>query len=275
MNELSDKSEIFIFSDGARNIEDKEKVKEVRKIINNFVGFKNITIFQSENNKGLAESVISGVTKIVNEYGKVIVLEDDIVTSKYFLKFMNDALNFYKEKKKVWHISGWNYPIDPKRLGDAFLWRGMECWGWGTWDDRWNNFEKDTDKLIKEMTKEKIKKLNLDGTRNIWQQVIANKNEKLNTWAVYWYSKMIQNDALSINPTVSYVKNIGLDGSGENCGNNDFQKSKLSRKRDFDFPSFPLKENIIAVDRIKKFHREKRGNLFVRGLKKIYRSIIK
>jgi len=79
---------------------------------------------------------------LLNEYGKIIVLEDDLLTSPYFLKFMNEALEYYKNEKKVWHISGWNYPINNEGLDDVFFWRTMNCWGWATWADRWQYFEK-------------------------------------------------------------------------------------------------------------------------------------
>jgi len=95
----------------------------------------------------LANSIIDGVTNIVNRYGKIIVLEDDLVTSQYFLKFMNEALEFYQDEKKVWHISGWNYPINIDIKDDVFLWRVMNCWGWATWKDRWNFYEKNVDDL--------------------------------------------------------------------------------------------------------------------------------
>jgi hypothetical protein len=141
-NELAKDSELFIYSDAPRDASAEQAVQEVREYIRNIDGFKNITIVERDENWGLAKSIIDGVTKIVNEYGKVIVLEDDHVTSKYFLNYMNDALEFYKDTKEVWHISGWNYPLggifSSKK---TFLWRVMNCWGWATWADRWQHFE--------------------------------------------------------------------------------------------------------------------------------------
>jgi hypothetical protein len=105
-------------------------------------GFKSVTIIEREKNWGLAASIIDGVTNIVNQYGKIIVLEDDIVTSHYFLKFMNDALNYYADNPKVWSISGYNYPIKNNGLGEAFFYRNGSSWGWGTWKYRWIFFKK-------------------------------------------------------------------------------------------------------------------------------------
>ena len=183
-NELASQSELFIYSDEAKNEDARKSVDEVRSYIDNIDGFKKVMIIERDKNWGLANSIIDGVTKIVNEYGKIIVLEDDLVTSPYFLRFMNDALEFYKDEKKVWHVSGWNYPIETEDLGDVFLWRLMNCWGWATWSDRWSYYEKDTDKVINEFTKEDINRFNLDGAENFFSQVTTNKkgNNDLCVW---------------------------------------------------------------------------------------------
>ena len=134
-NQLASLSELFIYSDDAKNYGSQDNVDEVREYIYKIGGFKKVTIIKREKNWGLANSIIDGVTQIVNKYGKIIVLEDDLVTSKYFLTFMNNALEFYKYEERVWHICGWNYPINFDGLDDVFLSRLMNCWGWGTWKD--------------------------------------------------------------------------------------------------------------------------------------------
>jgi len=120
-NKLAIESELIIYSDAHTNISVKEGTDEVRGYIKNIDGFKKVTIIERDKNWGLAASIIDGVTKIINKYGRVIVLEDDLVTSPYFLNFMNNALVFYENEDKVWHISGWNYPIDIDGLNDVFL----------------------------------------------------------------------------------------------------------------------------------------------------------
>jgi hypothetical protein len=217
-NELAKDSEIFIYSDAPKNTEDQEEVDKVREYIKSINSFKKVTIIEREKNWGLAKSIIDGVTSIVNQYEKVIVLEDDLVTSPYFLKFMNEALNFYEDEKKVWHISGWNYPIKREESEDIFLWRVMNCWGWATWADRWKYYEKDVDKLIKEFSKDDIKKFNLEGAENFWSQVLDNKKQKKNTWAIFWYATIFKQHGLCLNPVQTFVENIGHDGSGTYCG---------------------------------------------------------
>jgi SAM-dependent methyltransferase len=224
----------------------------------------------------LADSIISGITKVVNEYGKVIVLEDDIVTSPYFLKFMNDALNFYENKEKVWHISGWNYPIEGDGLDDVFLYRLMNCWGWATWADRWQHFEKDTDKLIGEFTKEDIKRFNLDGVEDFFGQVIANYEKKINTWAIFWYATIFKKDGLCLNPTQTFVKNIGNDSSGTHCvASTIYTNTNTDTNTINNNFNVRVIENNEFTEKIKDFYKmNKTSNWqkFINFLKKIYQN---
>lgn len=271
-NELASESELFIYSDAPKNTEAEEKVKEVREYIRSINSFKKITIIEREKNWGLADSIIDGVTKIVNEYEKVIVLEDDLVTSPYFLKFMNEALDFYENEKKVWHISGWNYPIEINGLEDVFLWRFMNCWGWATWSDRWKYYEKDTGKLIKKFSKNDIKRFNLDGAENLWAQVLANRDKKMDTWAIYWYATIFNHNGLTLNPSNTFVENIGHDGTGIHCGVDECYKSELSTKL-VKFETEIL-EDSLALDRVRGFFKKQKRNFFIRILNKLSRTIM-
>lgn len=273
-NELANESELFIYADGAKNEKARDQVSQVRSYIKEVDGFKKVTIVERDKNWGLANSIIDGVTQIVNLHGRIIVMEDDLVTSPYFLKFMNDALEFYKDEKKVWHISGWNYPIEAENLGDVFLWRLMNCWGWATWSDRWNYYEKDTDKIINEFTKEDINRFNLDGAENFFSQVTANKEGKINTWAIYWYVTIFKRDGLCLNPSQTFVENIGHDGSGEHCGKNNAYISNISLKNNNNFIQ-KLNENVTAVKRIQCFYRNQKKSIFIRIINKLSRVIIK
>jgi hypothetical protein len=272
-NELAKESELFIFSDAPKDEQAKEGVDAVREYIKGINGFKKVTIIERDRNWGLADSIIDGVTKIVNEYGKIIVLEDDLVTSPYFLKFMNDALEFYRDQKRVWHISGWNYPIESNGFEDVFLWRVMNCWGWATWRDRWSYYEKNTDKLIESFSKEDIKRFNLDGVENFWGQVLANRDKKINTWAIYWYATIFKHNGLCLNPVQTFVENIGLDGSGLHCGIEESYHTSLNEKKSINFIN-DFFESPIAVERIKIFYKKRRKNIFVRLVNKLSREII-
>ena len=270
-NELTKKSELFIYSEAPKNDAIKKSVDEVRAYIKTINGFKKVTIIEREKNWGLADSIIDGVTNIVNRYGKIIVLEDDLVTSPYFLKFMNEALEFYKDEKKVWHISGWNYPIENDGLEDTFLWRAMNCWGWATWSDRWSYYEKDVQKIVTQFSKEEIKAFNIDGYyRDFWAQVKDNRDKRIDTWAIFWYATIFKNSGLCLNPVNTFVRNIGNDGSGENCISYDIYQKELNYKDDISF-IISEGENELALAKIKQFYKQNPYKLMDRIKSKLKR----
>lgn len=253
-NKLACDTDIFIYADAPRNVADFEKTEEVKRLIYGTTGFKSITVIEREENYGLARNIIDGVTTVCEKYGRTIVLEDDIVTSPAFLQYMNNALSHYENNMNVWHISGWNYPIDPSGLPECFLWREMSCWGWGTWNNRWKHYKKNPLALTKEFTAKDIREFNLDGHHNFWSQVIGNLNGTMNTWAIFWYATIFSNNGLCLNATTSLVKNIGFDDSGENCGSGDVFSGKISLAAPSQFPS-EISENNNVVYRIKKFYK--------------------
>ena len=214
-NYLASESELFIYSDAAKNPEAKHAVNAVRAYLKSVDGLKKVSIIERDKNWGLASSIIDGVTTVVNEYDKIIVLEDDLVTSPYFLTFMNQSLDIYSDKKKVWHISGWNYDLELHTKEEAFFWRAMNCWGWATWKDRWSYYKKDVDAVLQNFTKQQKRDFTLNNTiPNLWEQVVANKTGQINTWAIFWSASIFEQHGLCLNPVVSYVENTGLDGSG-------------------------------------------------------------
>lgn len=267
-------SKLFIYSDGPRDINDHKAVNEVRTYIHSLDGFEDIQIVERDRNIGLAESIIQGVTELTEKFGRVIVMEDDLVTSPAFLDFMNRALDTYQAERKVWHISGWSYPIDNDGLGSAFLWETMNCWGWATWKDRWQYFSKEPDKLVSSWNRAQIKQFNLDGAYNFWKQVKLNKRGKLNTWAVFWYATIFENNGLCLNPAKTFVTNIGHDGSGENCRRTTHFSTHDELELNNNHLSFPLtiESSELAKIRIKAFLERQNGkNIFVRSLKRLKR----
>ena len=228
---------------------------------------------QSERNKGLAASIIDGVTAVCEEYGRVIVMEDDLITSSGFLSFMNQALDHYSDEQSVWHISGWNYPINTAGLGDAFFLRIMNCWGWATWNDRWSHFSKDTEELVRTFTRHDIRRFSIDGAGDFWKQVELNAEGKINTWAIYWYATIFKNGGLCLNPSLSYVLNIGHDGSGTH-GSKDkgLYDSPLCEKVDVELP-IHVGENDAAIQRIKDFLESLKPTLLQRIRGKVFRTL--
>jgi hypothetical protein len=257
-NLLASESELFVYSDYPKDTAATDRVEEVRAYIKTIQGFKSVTIAERDKNWGLAASIIDGVTNVVNKYGKVIVLEDDIVTSPYFLTFMNDALDFYADKPEVWHVSGFTYP-HIKGVKDAFFWRSMNCWGWATWKNRWCYFEKVPEKLIATFSKRDIYRFNIYGADDMWGQVLANQTGKINSWAIFWEAVIFQHNGLCLDPAVSFVRNIGLDGTGVHCGITSSYSSDVLCNKKICFNEIKIRENRKAVRAIMRFYNREHG----------------
>mgnify|MGYP004000743207 FL=1 len=269
-NELANESELFIYSDAAKNEQASESVNAVREYIKTINGFKEITIILRDKNWGLADSIIDGVTEVVNKYGKIIVLEDDLVTSPYFLKFMNDALKFYRYENDVFHINGWNNPIDTDKLPNVYFSRIAYSWAWATWDNRWKNFNSDSKIYINQFSKENIKEFNIEGTYDMWGQMIRNHKKLLNTWAVFWNAEVFIKNKLALNNNLNLVKNIGTDGSGENCGVDPiYLNQKLNDHQSF--YQFPTKivHHDLAFEKLQILIKSKKLSLISRLLDKL------
>lgn len=217
-NILAPESDLIIFSDGPKDsTESRESVFKLREYLKTISGFKSVKIVAREENYGLAKSIINGVTEVVNEYSRIIVLEDDMITSKYFLQYMNEALNLYEYEDKVISVHAYIYPVK-KLLPETYFLRGADCWGWATWKRGWDLFESDGKKLLKELVDRKlIKKFDFNGSYPYTQMLhdqIAGKN---NSWAIRWYASAFLKDKLTLYPGKSLINNIGFDGSGTHC----------------------------------------------------------
>ncbi|MCK9607885.1 MAG: hypothetical protein M0R33_15690 [Methylomonas sp.] len=256
-NELAEYSDLIIYSDGPIDEHVFLSVNAVRDYLKTVVGFNSVVIIEREFNIGLAANIIDGVTTVVNKYGKVIVLEDDIITSPVFLTFMNRALAFYENESRVWHISGWNYPINPDGLGDTFLLRIMNCWGWASWADRWVKYEKSPQKLIIEFSSQQRSQFDLDDSGVFWSQIVDNAKGKIDTWAIFWYATIFRHNGLCLNPAHTFIRNIGHDGSGIHC--TDSKSSQCMNLSELGQASFPtdIIENETAVLRIKNLIKKK------------------
>lgn len=254
-NELADKSDLFIYADGPKegaSQEQLEKIRETRELARSKKWCKNVTVVESQKNKGLAASIISGVTEIANKYGRVIVLEDDIVTGRHFLEFMNEALDKYEGEKKVWHVAGWRDPVKRAKDGGSYFYPTMDCWGWATWADRWQHFKKDAAYYKSVFTDEMKFHFNIEGAEpGNWQQIEDNIAGRINTWAIFWFATIFLQGGLCLAPTKSLVKNVGLDSSGVHCGES--PKQIIKGSIDYKVSRFP--------DELKITEKEYRKNV--------------
>jgi len=218
-NDLAQETIIYIYVDGPKlnaKPEDIEKTKEVRNIIKNVHGFSKVVVKEATENKGLAKSVLDGVSEVIDKFGKIIVLEDDIVTSPGFLRYMNDALNFYENEEKVMHISAYSPPVKQK-LPELFFYEVMHCWGWGTWKRAWKKLNTSYTHILKILKEDKrLSHFDLDNSGMFLPQLHHNIIGKSNTWAILWYGSIYLANGLCLNPGTSLIQNIGHDGSGVN-----------------------------------------------------------
>lgn len=253
-NRLAEDTILYIFSDGPKSTQDEKMVSSVRRYIEGVDGFKGVILHMEENNLGLAPSIINGVTQVVNEHGRVIVLEDDLVTAPGFLSYMNQALQYFEAVKKVMHVGGYMYPINPQGLSDSFFNRHVSSWGWGTWSRAWRMFQPSVEELANCFNDEMRFHLNLDGAYDFWDHLEKNLKGDLHTWAIRWYASVLLNDGLSLYPSTSLVDNIGVDGSGSHCGRASKYNVELRQETIAEFPR-DVVENSLALERIQDFLR--------------------
>lgn len=253
-NLLASESELFIFSDGGKNEDDWGKVYAVREYLHTIGGFKKIHITEQKENKGLANSIIDGVTKIVNEYGRIIVLEDDLVTSKYFLQYMNDALDMYEISKEVACISGYIYPLkNSDNLPETFFIKGADCWGWATWKRGWDIFNSNGSGLLKEICSKNLEtEFDFENSYPYTQMLKDQINGKNNSWAVRWYASAFLKAKLCLYPQKSLVQNIGCDNTGTHCGNSSKFDTTVVTSYTM-MKKIPTEENLFVKRRISEF----------------------
>lgn len=219
-NKLAEKSDLYIFADGPKTAND-EKVSEVRKYIKTISGFKSVTIFEKERNCGLANSVIAGVTEIINKFGKVIVVEDDLVTSKYFLKFMNEALDFFENDERIFSVSGYSYSdkilkIPKSYRHDIYLSYRNESLGWGTWINRWKKVDWEITDFKEFCENPKLRNAFNRGGADMSGMLKAQMEGRIDSWAIKFDYALFKNDCFNVKPIKPLVCNIGLT-SGTHC----------------------------------------------------------
>jgi hypothetical protein len=252
-NDLASKSELIIYSDSAKNKNDLEKVVKVREYIEKIDGFKKIIIRKTKENIGLANSIINGVTKVVNEYGKIIVLEDDLVTSRFFLRFMNEALEAYKDEPRVASIHGYIYPI--KNLPETFFIKGADCWGWATWNNKWSIFESDGKKLLDNVKKKNLEReINFNYAYNYTEMLKDQIKGKNVSWAIRWYVSAFLKNMFTLYPGQSYVQNRGFDNEGTHTKTKTvlFKTNLVNR---FKFSKIAVNEDFVSRKKIENFFK--------------------
>ncbi|MFC5284579.1 glycosyltransferase [Pedobacter alpinus] len=266
-NLLADESRLYIFADAAKTENEEENVAEVADLINQVDGFKSVKIIKQKSNLGLAKSIINGVTQLTESYGKVIVFEDDLISSPYTLQYFNEALSLYQNQDKLMHISAYMYPlVGTDNLPDTFFYRAVHSWGWATWKTAWDKFNPDIDDLIAQFDAKKKNEFSIEGKMNFWKQMLEFKNGKNNSWAIRWYASVFLNGGLSLNPTKSLINNIGHDGTGVHSNIEFMYNVKIHQQAIKNFPQ-EIVENKTAYALVKNYLAVRKGSIFQRLLR--------
>lgn len=267
-NPLAQDSELFVFADGARTEDDREDVDLVRSYIHTIEGFKTVHRVERDRNYGLAANIIDGVTRVVNEYGRVIVLEDDLVTAPGFLQFMNDALDTYADEPRVGHIQAYDFTQNP-RLPETFLIKFTGSWGWATWQRAWQHFNPDGQYLLDELRRRHLThRFDFNGKYGFTRMLRRQVEGKNNSWAIRWNASLFLQDILSLNVGRSLVQNEGFDGSGTHCGADHLYQAKLYPDRLRVEKISPITENLEAR-KIFEHYYARTNSLWAKGMRRL------
>ena len=273
-NAEAKESELFIYSDGPKTEAKREAVEENRRYIHTISGFKSITITEREKNWGLANSLIAGITEIVNRYGRVIVVEDDLILSPYFLQYMNEALEKYKDDDRVASISAFLNPIDCEAPETFFL-RYFACWGWATWKRGWDLLINDDRVLLRRLRWRKHA-FNIDGTGPFYEILYCDKIGLNSSWAVRFYASQFLAGKLQLFPGHTMAIQTGADGSGTHgtTGNNTFDSMSLYMKPIL-LQDIAIEENREMYKAFARFYASKMNKRFFKDKYNYAKSFIR
>ena len=245
-------SVIHAFCDGPKTAADEAEVQAVRALLRTRTGSLSIVLHEQQKNIGLQQSIVRGVTEMVESHGRVIVLEDDILVSRHFLTFMNEALDRYADEPKVMHIAAYFPPTPTQGLPECFFYRPASCWGWATWAESWRHLELDAASLLERLEGERGHAFNLEGAYGFLNHLKLNLQGRMNTWAIFWYASIYLRGGLCLHPAHSLARNIGHDGSGANCKGTSVFDVDLAQEPVTHFPS-ELQECPEALARAREF----------------------
>lgn len=262
-NKEASYSDLYIFADGIKynmSLEQKENFRKTREYIHTISGFRNITIVESDQNKGLGKSIIDGVTSIIEKSETIIVLEDDIIVSPHFLRFMNESLKRYYDAEKVICINAYNINENTKIKDTTYFLRGGDCQGWGTWRRAWKYFNPDAKELLDYMNAHMRlqRDYTFNGTMYYMDLLRAVVNKKNDSWAIRWYTSTFIRGGLCLYPTKSLTQNIGFDIEATNTTTSDSNEvyTRVQATNEYIKYTFvPLKENKIARKEYERIYR--------------------
>ena len=278
LNKEARQTPITIYLDGAKNSRDLELIKKCVLILKKYEEkFKDVTTILRKKNYGSAKNISLGITEQFKNHKSLIILEDDLLVSKIFLLFMNQALTRYSKTKEIYHISGYSYFSDPSDTIKCYTSPIMNCWGWGTWFDRWEKFDDTSAEVYINELKTSKYEFNVNGSHDYYKQIEDNKEGVSKTWAIFWYVAIFRNSGRAIFPTNPLCINCGNDGQGERYGNSTSTIDKKKLKHTFKHIEWPISTEVdqnYYLKQVEYFNSQK--NFFVENIKKfIYISVPK
>lgn len=218
-NDGAGDSELFVYADGPKTPDREEDVRRVRDYVRSVSGFRSLTLIERERNLGLANSVIAGVSEVLERSPAVVVMEDDLLTSRNFLAFVNAALQTYEGRPDVFSVTGYNYPLEipPAYREDAYLSYRSSSWGWGTWPDRWARVDWAVTDYEEFLHDDRAQELFRRGGDDLPAMLAAQMDGRLDSWSIRFDYAHAKHEAFCVHPVVSKVENIGFDGTGVHC----------------------------------------------------------
>lgn len=275
-NEAAAAADLYIFSDGPGSPAQAPAVADVRRYAGGVSGFRSVTVVERATNLGLANSIIDGTTRLTREFGRVIVLEDDLVVSPRFLEYMNRALERYQDEDSAMQVSGYMFPVDVGAEADAFFMPFTTSWGWATWGRAWRHFDpamKGFDSL--ERSRQLRDSFNLGGAYDYFHMLERQRNGSIDSWAIRWYLSVFMQGGLTLYPARTLVRNIGFDGSGTHCVDADIEQASM--QPEFRVEKFPTRVQLFPdwkkVPEAMPRRRRRAGDLMRNAVTKAIRML--
>lgn len=273
-NHGAESSELFVFCDGIKKPEDSEAIQQVRDVVRSQQWCGQVHIIEREQNMGLAKSVIHGVTDLCAKYGRVIVLEDDLILSNFFLEYINKSLELYEKESKVIQISGHMFPVKLISDNDAIFLPFTTSWGWATWERAWKYFDPEMFgyKLLSNNRQLKCK-FNLNNSYPYFEMLESQINGNIDSWAIRWYLSTFIIEGLTLYPIRTLVENIGFDGSGTHCGEDSSRNIEINQDKILFMPT-EIKVDHKTMNLVFKYLRQQNQRLnLLQRIQKNYSNI--
>lgn len=208
-------SDLHIFADGSKGSRDAAAVDAVREVASAATGFRSVRLIERDQNLGLSSSIQLGVSELTSRFGRVIVLEDDVLVGRHFLTFLNRALDHYESAESVMQVAGHMFPVQAKVLPQSFFLPFVTTWGWATWERAWRKFDASGCGASQLQEDDRLRyAFNLEGAYDYWEMLQQQLSGHISSWGVLWNLSVFLNKGLVLYPRISLVANIGQDGSG-------------------------------------------------------------